>query len=92
MKRHLNAVSIESEEPTNFVALQLQRSCAIFHYGATRTLVAIMAAHFLAIAKASLSVAMMRPDPNPVPRADVANFHALFEGLVSKCTPANVQV
>ena len=53
---------------------------------------AIMATHSLAIAKASLAAGMMRPDPNPVSRADVASFHALLEGLVDKCTPANVEV
>ena len=51
-----------------------------------------MAAHSLAISKASLLAGLMRPDPAPVPRADIANFHSLLEALVSKCTPANVQV
>lgn len=51
-----------------------------------------MAAHSLAIAKASLAAGMMRPDPVPVLRTEVSRFHTLLESLCTRCTPANVQV
>ncbi|KAL8827786.1 MAG: hypothetical protein Q9191_002975 [Dirinaria sp. TL-2023a] len=50
-----------------------------------------MAAHSLAIAKASLAAGMLRPDPVPVSRNEVANFHTLLESVCMRCTPANVQ-
>ena len=51
-----------------------------------------MTAHSLAIAKASLAAGMMRPDPAPVARAEVAQLHDLLEASMSQCTPANVEV
>lgn len=50
-----------------------------------------MAAHSLAIAKASLAAGMMRPDPVPLSRTEVSNFHTLLESVCTRCTPDNVQ-
>ena len=51
-----------------------------------------MTAHSLAIAKASLAAGMMRPDPTPVTRAEVAQLHDLLEAALSQCTAASIQV
>ncbi|KAI4147498.1 MAG: hypothetical protein L6R39_003096 [Caloplaca ligustica] len=52
----------------------------------TPKLSAAMASHSLAIAKASLAASLMRPEPSPVPRADIAHFHRLVDTLLSQCT------
>ena len=51
-----------------------------------------MASHSLAIAKASLTAGLIRPDPTPVPRDDIAEFHRLLDAALAQCSPANVQV
>ena len=35
---------------------------------------------------------MMRPDPTPVARAEVAQLHDVLEALLSQCTAANIEV
>ncbi|CRG87364.1 hypothetical protein PISL3812_04381 [Talaromyces islandicus] len=50
-----------------------------------------MAAHQLAIAKASFSAALLRPDPSTVPRDDISKFHALLDKALSHCSRTNVQ-
>ncbi|KAH8702148.1 hypothetical protein BGW36DRAFT_356284 [Talaromyces proteolyticus] len=50
-----------------------------------------MAAHQLAIAKASFSAALLRPDPSTVPRDDIVAFHALLDKALSHCSQTNVQ-
>lgn len=51
-----------------------------------------MASHQLAIAKAALSASLLRPDPTSVGREEIANFHALLDSAVARCSPPNVQV
>lgn len=51
-----------------------------------------MAAHQVAIAKASLAAALLRPDPVSVGRDEIGRFHTHLEQALSKCTPSNVQV
>lgn len=51
-----------------------------------------MASHHLAIAKASLAAAMMRPDPTPVARDGVAQLHSLLEAALEQCSSINIQV
>lgn len=51
-----------------------------------------MASHQIAIAKASFSAGLLRPDPTSVPRDDIAAFHTCLERAVSHCSPANIQV
>ncbi|KAK5018154.1 hypothetical protein LTR39_001145 [Cryomyces antarcticus] len=50
-----------------------------------------MAAHHIAIAKASLAASLLRPDPTPVPRDEITRFHALLESALTQCSPPNVQ-
>ncbi|KAI9847970.1 MAG: hypothetical protein M1837_001487 [Sclerophora amabilis] len=50
-----------------------------------------MASHQVAIAKASFSAALLRPDPSSVPREDIAHFHKLLERAITECSPTNVQ-
>ncbi|TVY35272.1 Calcium homeostasis endoplasmic reticulum protein, partial [Lachnellula subtilissima] len=50
-----------------------------------------MASHQLAIAKASFSAGLLRPDPTSLSREDIAHFHALLNSAVLQCTPRNVQ-
>ncbi|KAF9887299.1 hypothetical protein FE257_010294 [Aspergillus nanangensis] len=50
-----------------------------------------MASHHLAIAKASLSAALLRPDPTSVPRDEITTFHTAFDRTLSHCSPANIQ-
>ena len=51
-----------------------------------------MASPSLAIAKAHLTAAMIKPDPTTVPRDEINDFHNLLDTTVSQCSPANVQV
>ena len=51
-----------------------------------------MASHHLAIAKASLAAAMMRPDPTPIARDDITQLHTLLESTLEQCSPVNIQV
>ncbi|KAG9228787.1 hypothetical protein BJ875DRAFT_223951 [Amylocarpus encephaloides] len=50
-----------------------------------------MASHQYAIAKASFSAGLLRPDPTSLSRDDIAHFHTLLNAVVSQCTPINVQ-
>jgi hypothetical protein len=51
-----------------------------------------MASHQLAIAKASFSAGLLRPDPTSVSRDAIADFHTLLNTLIVQCSPLNVQV
>lgn len=51
-----------------------------------------MASHSLAIAKAALAAALMRPDPVSIPRAEISKFYDLLQNLLSRCSPTNIQV
>ncbi|OQD73418.1 hypothetical protein PENDEC_c015G00245 [Penicillium decumbens] len=50
-----------------------------------------MASHQIAIAKASFSAGLLRPDPTSVPRDDITAFHGYLERALSHCSPANIQ-
>lgn len=51
-----------------------------------------MASHQLAIAKASFSAGLLRPDPTSVPRDDITAFHSTLDKALSHCSFANIQV
>ena len=51
-----------------------------------------MASHSLAIAKASLAASMMKPDPHPVPKAEISAFYDHLESLLEYCSSKNIQV
>jgi hypothetical protein len=51
-----------------------------------------MASHQLAIAKASLSAALLKPDPTSLHREEIAHFHSLLDSTITQCTATNVQV
>lgn len=53
-----------------------------------------MASPELAIAKASLSAALLRKDASlpPCARSDVDAFNSLFHDVARRCSPQNVQV
>ncbi|KAJ5108631.1 hypothetical protein N7456_005306 [Penicillium angulare] len=46
-----------------------------------------MASHHLAIAKASFSAGLLRPDPTSVPRDEITAFHTSFDRALSHCSP-----
>ncbi|EPE33855.1 hypothetical protein GLAREA_06868 [Glarea lozoyensis ATCC 20868] len=50
-----------------------------------------MASHQVAIAKASFSAGLLRPDPTSLSRDDIAHFHTLLNSVVVQCTSQNVQ-
>ncbi|OGM44812.1 hypothetical protein ABOM_006162 [Aspergillus bombycis] len=50
-----------------------------------------MASHQLAIAKASFSAGLLRPDPTSVPRDEITTFHTSLDRALSHCSPANIQ-
>ncbi|KAJ5176843.1 uncharacterized protein N7482_002720 [Penicillium canariense] len=50
-----------------------------------------MASHQIAIAKASFSAGLLRPDPSSVPRDDIAAFHTALDRVLNHCSPANIQ-
>ncbi|TVY71164.1 hypothetical protein LSUE1_G005995, partial [Lachnellula suecica] len=50
-----------------------------------------MATHQLAIAKATFSAGLLRPDPTSLSRESIDEFHALLNAAVQQCTPRNVQ-
>lgn len=52
----------------------------------------VMASHHLAIAKASFSAGLLRPDPTSVPRDQINEFHLALDRALSHCSPANIQV
>ncbi|KAL8726029.1 MAG: hypothetical protein Q9166_006974 [cf. Caloplaca sp. 2 TL-2023] len=51
-----------------------------------------MASHSLAIAKASLAAGLMRPEPKPSSKTDIALFHRLLDALLAQCSAANIQL
>merc|ERR1711977_308441 len=74
------------------------RSCHInrssvqqLHLPDDRNSLFIMASHQLAIAKASFSAGLLRPDPTSVSRDAIADFHTLLNTVVVQCSPRNVQ-
>ncbi|KAL4894507.1 hypothetical protein BDV59DRAFT_175591 [Aspergillus ambiguus] len=50
-----------------------------------------MASHHLAIAKASFSAGLLRPDPTSVPRDEITAFHSALDRALLHCSPANIQ-
>ncbi|OBT68887.1 hypothetical protein VE03_02151 [Pseudogymnoascus sp. 23342-1-I1] len=50
-----------------------------------------MASHQIAIAKATFSASLLRPDPIQVPRDDIAQFHTLLGAVSTQCSPTNIQ-
>ncbi|KAL1877129.1 hypothetical protein Plec18167_004813 [Paecilomyces lecythidis] len=50
-----------------------------------------MASHQIAIAKASFSAGLLRPDPTSVHRDEIAAFHSALDKALSRCSPANIQ-
>ncbi|KAJ5573769.1 uncharacterized protein N7459_008196 [Penicillium hispanicum] len=50
-----------------------------------------MASHQIAIAKASFSAGLLRPDPTSVPRDEITVFHTSLDRVLSHCSPANIQ-
>lgn len=46
----------------------------------------------LAVAKASLSAALFRPDPSACSRDDIEHFLSLLASAIAQCSPENVQV
>ncbi|KAE9364349.1 hypothetical protein N431DRAFT_431228 [Stipitochalara longipes BDJ] len=50
-----------------------------------------MASHQLAIAKASFSAGLLRPDPTSLTRDQIAHFHSLLNETIVQCSPRNVQ-
>jgi hypothetical protein len=46
----------------------------------------------LAVARASLSAALFKPDPTPCLRDDIEQFLSLLAAAITQCSPANVQV
>lgn len=55
-------------------------------------LVSAAAAAKLAIAKAKLSAALLRADPEACTRDDIDTFDALLSSVTTRCSPANIQV
>lgn len=53
---------------------------------------ATMASHQLAIAKASFSAGLLRPDPTSVSRDEITTFHSALDQALSHCSYANIQV
>ncbi|KAI9729677.1 MAG: hypothetical protein M1818_008430 [Claussenomyces sp. TS43310] len=50
-----------------------------------------MASHQLAIAKASFSAGLLRPDPVSISRDEIAHFHTLLNAVSTECSSANIQ-
>ncbi|EER27672.1 hypothetical protein CPC735_030080 [Coccidioides posadasii C735 delta SOWgp] len=50
-----------------------------------------MTSHQVAIAKASFSAGLLRPDPTSVPRDEITEFHNALDTALSRCSPANIQ-
>jgi hypothetical protein len=51
-----------------------------------------MASHQIAIAKASFSAGLLRPDPTSVTRDEITAFHTFLERALSHCSRENIQV
>ncbi|KAJ5318019.1 hypothetical protein PENANT_c004G07771 [Penicillium antarcticum] len=50
-----------------------------------------MASHQIAIAKASFTASLLRPDPTSVHRDEIASFHTFLERALSHCSAENIQ-
>jgi len=48
--------------------------------------------HQIAVAKASLAAAFLRPDPISVSRHEISRFHGLLDNTVLSCTSTNIEV
>ncbi|PGH04271.1 hypothetical protein GX51_03616 [Blastomyces parvus] len=51
-----------------------------------------MTTHLVAIAKATFSAGLLRPDPNSVHRDEIAFFHTSLDRAVTHCSPGNIQI
>ncbi|KAK2794700.1 hypothetical protein FQN52_007470 [Onygenales sp. PD_12] len=50
-----------------------------------------MTSHLVAIAKATLSAGLLRPDPTSIHRDEIAYFHTTLDRALSHCSPGNIQ-
>ncbi|KAK2743535.1 hypothetical protein FQN57_004832 [Myotisia sp. PD_48] len=51
-----------------------------------------MNSHQIAVAKASFSAGLLRPDPTSVPRTEITCFHDDIDTMLTHCSPARIQV
>ena len=51
-----------------------------------------MTSHQIAIAKASFSAGLLRPDPTSVLRDEITYFHDELDRTLARCSAANIQV
>ncbi|OAX79926.1 hypothetical protein ACJ72_05753 [Emergomyces africanus] len=50
-----------------------------------------MTSHLVAIAKATFSAALLRPDPTSVYRDEISFFHTSLDKALAHCSPGNIQ-
>ncbi|OJD11139.1 hypothetical protein AJ78_08033 [Emergomyces pasteurianus Ep9510] len=50
-----------------------------------------MTSHLVAIAKATFSAGLLRPDPSSVYREEIAFFHRSLDRALAHCSPGNIQ-
>jgi len=77
---HLSTIQILSQWSRHSFAHSLRQSLKI------------MTSHQLAIAKATFSAGLLRPDPTSLSRDEIASFHLLLNSVVLQCSPINIQV
>ncbi|KAK2853250.1 hypothetical protein FQN49_005256 [Arthroderma sp. PD_2] len=51
-----------------------------------------MSSHRIAVAKASFSAGLLRPDPSSVPGEEISRFHNALDTMLSHCSPAHIQI
>ncbi|KAM5437485.1 hypothetical protein McanMca71_000902 [Microsporum canis] len=51
-----------------------------------------MSSHQIAVAKASFSAGLLRPDPSSVPGEEISRFHNELDTMLSHCSPAHIQI
>ncbi|EGD92968.1 hypothetical protein TESG_00529 [Trichophyton tonsurans CBS 112818] len=51
-----------------------------------------MSSHQIAVAKASFSAGLLRPDPQPVSGDEISRFHNELDTMMSHCSPAHIQI
>lgn len=51
-----------------------------------------MSAHSVTISKASFAASLLKPDPTPVSRPEVAQFHSDLDALLQRCSNFSIQV
>ncbi|EFR01202.1 hypothetical protein MGYG_04204 [Nannizzia gypsea CBS 118893] len=51
-----------------------------------------MSSHQIAVAKASFSAGLLRPDPSPVSGEEISRFHTELDTMLSHCSPAHIQI